>query len=117
MHWEHEARPATICLDAAAVCVPSWLCLWRYVFACIYVRVHETFVFNWMDRWMAVSRSAEPNLMHAYRVQVLSWKPRAFVYHNFLSKAELKHILELAAPQVGAACVATRMRCLQEWSR
>ncbi|KAG1660152.1 hypothetical protein FOA52_007809 [Chlamydomonas sp. UWO 241] len=31
-------------------------------------------------------------------IQVLSWKPRAFVYHNFLSQAEVAHILRLARP-------------------
>lgn len=35
------------------------------------------------------------------RVQVLSWSPRAFVYHNFLTDAEAAHIIKLAAPQVG----------------
>lgn len=35
-----------------------------------------------------------------FRIQVLSWKPRAFVYHNFLSVSEVRHILQLAAPQV-----------------
>lgn len=35
-----------------------------------------------------------------FRIQVLSWKPRAFVYHNFLSVSEVRHVLQLAAPQV-----------------
>ncbi|KAG1658827.1 hypothetical protein FOA52_008252 [Chlamydomonas sp. UWO 241] len=38
-------------------------------------------------------------------VQVLAWSPRAFVYHNFLSKAEVKHILQLAAPQMKRSTV------------
>jgi hypothetical protein len=30
----------------------------------------------------------------------VSWKPRAFIYHNFLSDAEAEHIKQLAAPTV-----------------
>jgi prolyl 4-hydroxylase len=33
-------------------------------------------------------------------VQVLSWKPRAFIYHNFLTDAEAAHLIKLAAPQM-----------------
>jgi len=38
-------------------------------------------------------------------VQVLSWSPRAFVYHNFLSPQEVRHILQLAAPQMKRSTV------------
>ncbi|KAL6752059.1 hypothetical protein V8C86DRAFT_2764411 [Haematococcus lacustris] len=38
-------------------------------------------------------------------VQVLSWEPRAFVYHNFLSDAEAAHIIKLAAPQMKRSTV------------
>ncbi|KAG1679469.1 hypothetical protein FOA52_011067 [Chlamydomonas sp. UWO 241] len=38
-------------------------------------------------------------------VQVLSWSPRAFVYHNFLSRPEVAHILKLAAPQMKRSTV------------
>mmetsp|Transcript_26898 Transcript_26898/g.58722 ORF Transcript_26898/g.58722 Transcript_26898/m.58722 type:complete len:357 (-) Transcript_26898:792-1862(-) len=38
-------------------------------------------------------------------IQVLSWKPRAFVYHNFLTTAEVTHILKLAAPQMKRSTV------------
>lgn len=34
------------------------------------------------------------------RIEVVSWKPRAFIYHNFLSEAEAEHIKQLAAPTV-----------------
>jgi len=48
-----------------------------------------------------------------YRVQVISWKPRAFVYHNFLSDDEAAHIIKTAAPQVTAALLAAGFRlCL-----
>eukprot|EP00798_Chlamydomonas_sp_ICE-L_P026246 gene26246-17345_t len=40
-----------------------------------------------------------PFMAAASRVQVLSWKPRAFVYHNFLSHIEAAHILKTAGPQ------------------
>lgn len=38
-------------------------------------------------------------------IQVLSWKPRAFVYHNFLSTSEIRHVLRLAAPQMKRSTV------------
>eukprot|EP00798_Chlamydomonas_sp_ICE-L_P021599 gene21599-28598_t len=33
-------------------------------------------------------------------IQTISWKPRAFVYHNFLSHQEAAHIISLASPQM-----------------
>ena len=40
------------------------------------------------------------------RVELLSWKPRAFLYHNFLSPAECQHIIQEAKPMVQiCACV------------
>lgn len=38
-------------------------------------------------------------------VQVLSWRPRAFIYHNFLSDSEAAHIIKLAAPQMKRSTV------------
>ncbi|KAG1666962.1 hypothetical protein FOA52_004245 [Chlamydomonas sp. UWO 241] len=38
-------------------------------------------------------------------VQVLSWAPRAFIYHGFLSKLEIRHILKLAGPQMKRSMV------------
>lgn len=40
-------------------------------------------------------------------VELLSWKPRAFLYHNFLSEAEADHIVSAAKPWVscGAVCL------------
>jgi hypothetical protein len=40
------------------------------------------------------------------RIEVVSWKPRAFVYHNFLSDAEAEHIKKLAAPTVSSSKTA-----------
>lgn len=38
-------------------------------------------------------------------VQVLSWRPRAFIYHNFLNDAEAAHVIKLAAPQMKRSTV------------
>jgi len=38
-------------------------------------------------------------------VQVLSWRPRAFVYHNFLSRDEVRHILKLSSIQMKRSMV------------
>jgi len=46
-----------------------------------------------------------PKDPNAQWVQVLSWKPRAFIYHNFLSKAEIRHVLKLAGPQMKRSTV------------
>ncbi|CAL0326982.1 unnamed protein product [Lupinus luteus] len=32
--------------------------------------------------------------------EVLSWEPRAFIYHNFLSKEECEHLINLAKPHM-----------------
>lgn len=34
------------------------------------------------------------------RIELVSWQPRAFIYHNFLSDEECKHLIRLAAPLV-----------------
>ncbi|GFH26356.1 uncharacterized protein HaLaN_24493 [Haematococcus lacustris] len=51
----------------------------------------------------ATTPSQQPSDDKKPWVQVLSWKPRAFVYHHFLSDAEAAHIIKLAAPQASAA--------------
>eukprot|EP00878_Enallax_costatus_P043371 GHUV01051329.1.p2 GENE.GHUV01051329.1~~GHUV01051329.1.p2 ORF type:complete len:112 (+),score=21.74 GHUV01051329.1:603-938(+) len=33
-------------------------------------------------------------------IEVISWKPRAFIYHNFLTDEEAEHIKKMAAPMV-----------------
>lgn len=37
--------------------------------------------------------------------EVLSWEPRAFVYHNFLSKEECEYLIELAKPHMEKSTV------------
>lgn len=38
-------------------------------------------------------------------VEVISWEPRAFVYHNFLTKEECEHLIELAKPHMHKSTV------------
>ncbi|XP_059623411.1 probable prolyl 4-hydroxylase 10 [Cornus florida] len=38
-------------------------------------------------------------------VEVISWEPRAFVYHNFLSKDECEHLINLAKPHMRKSTV------------
>ncbi|GMH41967.1 hypothetical protein BSKO_09886 [Bryopsis sp. KO-2023] len=38
-------------------------------------------------------------------IEQLSWKPRAFLYHNFLSPEECDHIVHLAAPKMKRSTV------------
>jgi prolyl 4-hydroxylase len=44
--------------------------------------------------------------MRLCRIEVVSWKPRAFIYHHFLSEAEAEHIKQLAAPTVSRHKIA-----------
>ncbi|KAA8537476.1 hypothetical protein F0562_027084 [Nyssa sinensis] len=37
--------------------------------------------------------------------EVLSWEPRAFIYHNFLSKEECMHLISLAKPHMAKSTV------------
>ncbi|XP_043711191.1 probable prolyl 4-hydroxylase 3 [Telopea speciosissima] len=37
--------------------------------------------------------------------EVISWEPRAFVYHNFLSKEECEYLIELAKPHMEKSTV------------
>ncbi|KAK4773475.1 hypothetical protein SAY87_028494 [Trapa incisa] len=38
-------------------------------------------------------------------VEVISWEPRAFVYHNFLSREECEYLIELAKPHMEKSTV------------
>ncbi|XVE82427.1 hypothetical protein DITRI_Ditri16bG0003900 [Diplodiscus trichospermus] len=38
-------------------------------------------------------------------VEVISWEPRAFIYHNFLSKEECEYLIELAKPHMEKSTV------------
>lgn len=38
-------------------------------------------------------------------VEVISWEPRAFVYHNFLSKDECEYLIDLAKPHMQKSTV------------
>ena len=39
------------------------------------------------------------------KVEQISWRPRAFLYHNFLSEEECEHLKELAAPHLAKSTV------------
>ncbi|EOX90750.1 hypothetical protein QUC31_002737 [Theobroma cacao] len=38
-------------------------------------------------------------------VEVISWEPRAFIYHNFLSQKECEYLIELAKPHMEKSTV------------
>ncbi|KAG2495654.1 hypothetical protein HYH03_006254 [Edaphochlamys debaryana] len=40
-------------------------------------------------------------------IQTIAWKPRAVVYHNFLSDQECKHIIQLAGPTMKRSSVVS----------
>ncbi|KAL3723686.1 hypothetical protein ACJRO7_035799 [Eucalyptus globulus] len=42
-------------------------------------------------------------------VELISWEPRAFVYHNFLSEDECKYLIELAKPHMKKSTVVDRV--------
>ncbi|XP_057503530.1 probable prolyl 4-hydroxylase 3 [Actinidia eriantha] len=37
--------------------------------------------------------------------EIISWEPRAFIYHNFLSKEECEHLIKLAKPRMAKSTV------------
>ncbi|MEW5317239.1 MAG: hypothetical protein WDW38_008556 [Sanguina aurantia] len=47
----------------------------------------------------------QPPLLRLPWVQQISWKPRAFVYHNFLSEAEARHVAGMAATSMKRSSV------------
>nr|AFK45565.1 unknown [Lotus japonicus] len=38
-------------------------------------------------------------------VEVISWEPRAFVYHNFLTKEECEYLIDIAKPNMHKSTV------------
>ncbi|RHN41923.1 putative procollagen-proline dioxygenase [Medicago truncatula] len=38
-------------------------------------------------------------------VQIISWEPRAFLYHNFLTKEECEHLINIAKPSMHKSAV------------
>ena len=39
------------------------------------------------------------------RIEHLSWRPRAWLYHNFMTEEECDHIMQLAAPSMARSTV------------
>ncbi|WRX09059.1 Oxoglutarate/iron-dependent dioxygenase - like 7 [Theobroma cacao] len=53
----------------------------------------------------AVDRSDGDEGQGEQWVEVISWEPRAFIYHNFLSKKECEYLIELAKPHMEKSTV------------
>ncbi|XP_010539828.1 PREDICTED: probable prolyl 4-hydroxylase 3 isoform X1 [Tarenaya hassleriana] len=51
-------------------------------------------------RRMAAERGEGIEKRGEQYTEVLSWEPRAFVYHNFLSKEECEYLIDLAKPRM-----------------
>ncbi|CAL1409537.1 unnamed protein product [Linum trigynum] len=64
---------------------------------------------NWFLKLVRIAgdkRRSEP------WAELISWEPRAFVYHNFLSKTECEHLISRGKPQLARSkvfCHETRM--------
>ena len=60
---------------------------------------------------------SSPRCIH--RIQTISYKPRAMVYHNFLSDRECRHIIDLAHAQVAGRFMGSwtghRRYCHSSW--
>ncbi|XWS33911.1 hypothetical protein CRYUN_Cryun22dG0123600 [Craigia yunnanensis] len=52
-----------------------------------------------------VDRSDDDEGRGEHWVEVISWEPRAFIYHNFLSKEECEHLIDLAKPHMEKSTV------------
>ncbi|KAK2660791.1 hypothetical protein Ddye_007324 [Dipteronia dyeriana] len=49
--------------------------------------------------------------------EIISWEPRAFLYHNFLSKDECVHLINLATPRMAKSTVVDSKTGLSKDSR
>ncbi|EOY15128.1 2-oxoglutarate (2OG) and Fe(II)-dependent oxygenase superfamily protein isoform 2 [Theobroma cacao] len=56
-------------------------------------------------RRMASERGKELGKRGEQWTEVLSWEPRAFIYHNFLSKEECEYLINLAKPHMAKSTV------------
>ncbi|CAH2043020.1 unnamed protein product [Thlaspi arvense] len=52
-----------------------------------------------------LQRSGEDDSEKERWVEIISWEPRASVYHNFLTKEECKYLIELAKPHMAKSTV------------
>jgi prolyl 4-hydroxylase len=52
-----------------------------------------------------LQRSGEDDSKNERWVEIISWEPRASVYHNFLTKEECKYLIELAKPHMEKSTV------------
>ncbi|XWS42194.1 hypothetical protein CRYUN_Cryun17cG0147100 [Craigia yunnanensis] len=52
-----------------------------------------------------VNRSDDDEGRGEHWVEVISWEPRAFIYHNFLSKEECEYLIVLAKPHMEKSTV------------
>ena len=43
-------------------------------------------------------------------IEAVSWRPRAFVYHNFLTDEECEHIIKMAEPSIKISTVVNPKR-------
>ncbi|KAF9621728.1 hypothetical protein IFM89_027582 [Coptis chinensis] len=50
-------------------------------------------------------RSAEIDGREDHWTEIISWEPRAFIYHNFLSKDECEYLINLAKPHMEKSTV------------
>ena len=97
--WCAPASPAAALPPAVGTCLSlplSQLCS----AACC-----DTSCLSKLSKHFSLSISL-PACLPAYcRVEPVSWKPRAFVFHNFMTPEEADHIVSLAKPFVSAAAL------------
>lgn len=67
----------------------------------------EAFI-GWKGETYKPSSAGVPAVVNSDKtrwIQVVSWKPRAFIYHNFLTDEEAEHIKKMAAPMMKRSTV------------
>ena len=72
--------------------------------------VGDTLLFSDVQQNFQHILATRYRLQFLCRVELLSWKPRAFVYHNFLTAEECNHIISTAKPLVSQLPVAVTAR-------
>jgi prolyl 4-hydroxylase len=55
----------------------------------------------------SISRNdiSDDNIDDKRWVEIISWEPRAFIHHNFLTKEECEHIINIAKPHMRKSAV------------
>ncbi|GLU19718.1 hypothetical protein SLE2022_359520 [Rubroshorea leprosula] len=74
-------------------------------FSNLYVPSNSNINMHDLSASKTIKRTEEDEGRGMQWVEVISWQPRAAIYHNFLSKQECEHLINLAKPHMQKSVV------------